>query len=170
MSTLSWFKIQSDYNRWTNSQLYEIAARIPPAERSKEMGTPYKSIHGTLNYLLLTDRLWLGRFMNVPTEFNSLAEELYQDYEKLKAERNKTDEQISMWVQALTDKDLDGKITFNSLKSGKEHSFRVADALLHFFHHQSYYKGQISSMISQLGKDFNLGEIDLMDMPGVELP
>jgi uncharacterized damage-inducible protein DinB len=44
-------------------------------------------------------------------------------------------------------------------------SFRVEDILLHLFHHQTHHRGQITTLISQLGHDF--GETDLAFMPGM---
>jgi len=44
------------YNRWINERLYECCARLPEAGRRRDMGAFFKSIHGTLNHLLLGDR------------------------------------------------------------------------------------------------------------------
>jgi uncharacterized damage-inducible protein DinB len=47
--------------------------------------------------------------------------------------------------------------------------FRVEDILLHLFHHQTHHRGQITTLLSQLGHDF--GETDLRFMPGMpEIP
>lgn len=39
-----------NYNYWMNQKLYAICAGIPDAERKKERGAFFKSIHGTLNH------------------------------------------------------------------------------------------------------------------------
>jgi uncharacterized damage-inducible protein DinB len=54
------------YNRWMNERLYECCSRLPDEARKRDMGAFFKSIHGTLNHLLLADRVWLGRFTGKP--------------------------------------------------------------------------------------------------------
>lgn len=50
------------YNQWMNERLYAVCANLSDADRRKDRGVFFKSIHGTLNHLLLADRIWLGRF------------------------------------------------------------------------------------------------------------
>src|SRR4029434_3118727 len=89
------------YNRWMNERLYECCARIPDAERKRDMGAFFKSIHGTLNHLLLADRIWLGRFTGVPFAVTGLDQELYADFAELRRERECTDREIVSWVASL---------------------------------------------------------------------
>ena len=91
------------YNRWMNERLYELAAGIPDAERKRDMGAFFKSIHGTLNHLLLADRVWLGRFAGPVFTPRSLDQEMYADFDELRREGAKTDDAIDSWVAGLTD-------------------------------------------------------------------
>ena len=50
------------YNRWMNDKLYGHCATLADADRKADMGAFFGSIHGTLNHLLLADRVWMGRF------------------------------------------------------------------------------------------------------------
>lgn len=52
-------KDMASYNRWINQRLYEVCSKLSDAERKQNSGAFFKSIHGTLNHLLLGDRLWL---------------------------------------------------------------------------------------------------------------
>lgn len=54
------------YNRWMNKRLYAVCAELSDVERREDRGAFFKSIHGTLNHLLLADRIWLGRFSASP--------------------------------------------------------------------------------------------------------
>ena len=85
-----WLAASARYNRWMNDKLYALAATLSDAARKRDSGAFFKSVHGTLNHLLLTDRLWLGRFKGVaiPDGFmgpgiRSLDQELYADFEEL---------------------------------------------------------------------------------------
>lgn len=93
---------QAEYNAWINAKLYAVCASIPDGDRKKNLGVFFKSIHGTLNHNLLGDRLWLGRFRKDPFKVDSLAEELYSDFDQLQKEREITDKVICDWVVSLT--------------------------------------------------------------------
>src|SRR4051812_9325657 len=103
------------YNRWMNERLYECCAGVPDAERKRDMGAFFKSIHGTLNHLLLADRVWLGRFVGPPFTPKSLADELYADFDELRRERARADDDIDEWIATLTNERLRGELRYTSI-------------------------------------------------------
>ncbi len=163
----SQFVIQSHYNQWMNQKLYTVCKEVPDKTRKKDMGAFFHSIHGTLNHLLLGDRLWMGRFTGTAFPVESLDQELYSDFEALWTARNETDCVIHSWIESLSETDLDRIIAFQAIVTQQTHRFRLADALTHFFHHQTHHRGQITTLLSQLGYDF--GVTDMMWMPGIEI-
>ena len=50
------------YNAWANRRLYDAAARLSDADYRADRGAFFKSMHGTLNHLLVADRVWMSRF------------------------------------------------------------------------------------------------------------
>ena len=160
-------RLLADYNTWMNERLYAVCAQVPDAERKRDLGAFFRSIHGTLNHLLLGDRLWLGRFLDQPFPIESLAQELYADFATLFEERRKEDARLVEWLGGLAEADLDRVITYRSAVTGETRSYRLEDTLLHLFHHQTHHRGQLTTLLSQLGYD--LGETDLAFMPGVAL-
>ena len=56
-------RVMARYNQWQNGSLYAAAATISDAERRKQRGAFFGSIHGTLSHLLWGDRMWLSRFV-----------------------------------------------------------------------------------------------------------
>ena len=50
------------YNRLANETLYEACAALRDEERRRDLGAFFGSVHGTLNHLLLGDRIWMTRF------------------------------------------------------------------------------------------------------------
>jgi len=49
------------YNHWANRRLYATALAMPDESYRRPTGVFFGSLHGTLNHLLLTDRIWLKR-------------------------------------------------------------------------------------------------------------
>ena len=90
-----WLGASARYNRWMNDKLYGLAATLSDEARKRDRGAFFKSIHGTLNHLLLADRVWLARFKGIaapdgfmaPGGIRSLDQELYADFEALRRER-----------------------------------------------------------------------------------
>lgn len=68
MMSLEWVAALARYNRWMNDKLYERIATLDEEDRKRDMGAFFGSIHGTLNHLLVADRIWLARFggLSVP--------------------------------------------------------------------------------------------------------
>src|SRR6266403_6285856 len=62
MNAIDHYWTMARYNRLMNERLYGVASELSDEERKRDLGAFFRSIHGTLNHLLLTDRAWLGRF------------------------------------------------------------------------------------------------------------
>jgi uncharacterized damage-inducible protein DinB len=49
------------YNSEFNRRLFDQLLALPDEERKRDLGAFFNSIRGTLNHILLADRIWLGR-------------------------------------------------------------------------------------------------------------
>ena len=79
MITLEHLKQLAAYNRWANARLYAAALDLSELSYRLHTGVYFGSLHGTLNHLLLTDRLWLKRLTgegDLPNDLNAI---LYED-------------------------------------------------------------------------------------------
>jgi len=165
--TVEYFKMMSRYNRWMNEKLYDVCDTMPDELRREDKGAFFKSVHGILNHLLLTDRAWLGRFTQQPFAVQSLDQELYHDWNELKAERIKTDDAIDEWLASLTDEQLRLPLTFTSMSNPEERTFPLWLAAAHLFNHQTHHRGQLTTLMEQLGYDS--GVTDLPLVPGARI-
>ncbi len=146
------FCMMAGYNRWMNERLYALCGALPDAERKRDRGAFFRSIHGTLNHLLLTDRSWLGRFTGKEFPIRSLDQQLYEDFEELRRERGATDTAIEEFCEGLSEQRLDATIAYGTL-AGKRYSHPLEPALVHLFNHQTHHRGQVTTLLSQLGID-----------------
>ena len=149
---LQQYRVMAAYNRQMNQQFYAACAELTDAERKQDRGVFFKSIHGTLNHLLLVDRPWLGGFTKNSVAFGSLDEELYADFVELSAAREQMDSDILAWVDTLTMELLEAP--FN------EHlKFPTWLTVTHFFNHQTHHRGQLSAVLAQCGQDYGVTDI-----------
>ena len=152
MSALEQFRMMAGYNRWMNEKLYALCAALSDEERKRDRKAFFRSIHGTLNHLLAGDRSWLGRFTDRPFPLRSLDEELYADFGELRRERAATDAAIEDFCAALTEARLSAHLVYSTI-AGKRYDHPLAPALVHFFNHQTHHRGQLTTLLSQLGVD-----------------
>ena len=166
MNTIDYFQRLSQYNQWMNEKIYQVCAFIPDEVRREDKKAFFDSIHGTLNHILLADKLWLSRFKKYTFEFKSLREELVTEFDLLWEERQKTDQEIQTYIDSLTEEKLLESWSFNSHSQQRKCTFLLWHLLQHFFNHQTHHRGQLTTLISQCGYDF--GVTDLLWLPGVE--
>lgn len=152
------------YNRWMNEKLYEVCASLSDEERKKDRSAFFRSIHGTLNHLLVGDMIWMGRFMGEPFQVSGLDEEVHADFEDVRSHRRALDAEIVAWAEGLTEADLNAQFEFTSFVYPHARQCTLWKAVLHFFNHQTHHRGQLTSLISQCGLDY--GVTDLLWMPG----
>jgi uncharacterized damage-inducible protein DinB len=165
MTLVDHYQALARYNAWMNEKLYATAARIPDAERRRDVGAFFRSIHGTLNHLLLTDRAWLWRFTPDPRVAESrdaagnpiemtgrLDQELYADFEQLRRERGRTDADIIAFAAALTPERLVEEMTYRTTAGVEQRHVRWW-AVSHFFNHQTHHRGQVTTLLMQVGHD-----------------
>jgi uncharacterized damage-inducible protein DinB len=62
MTPTAHYQMFGHYNAWANQRLYDAAARLSAEQYRADRGAFFKSVHGTLNHLLVTDRVWMQRF------------------------------------------------------------------------------------------------------------
>lgn len=166
MIGLEYCRTMARYNRWMNEKLYAVCAELSDAERRRDRGAFFASVHGTLNHLLAGDRLWLGRFTDQPFALESLDQELYTDFEELRRERARTDDDIDAWIGRLTEDALAGTLTYQSFVDPQQLTFPLWKPLVHFFNHQTHHRGQLTTLLSQAGRD--PGVTDLIWLPEPE--
>src|SRR5258707_9043666 len=113
----SLFEMYAAYNGWVNERLYDAAARIPDAEYRRDQGAFFGSLHGTLNHLLLGDRIWMHRFTGEGEEPKGLDEILYDDFVELREARHAEDTRIIAYVGGLSKEDLDGTVHYRTTRN-----------------------------------------------------
>ncbi|MFT0533757.1 DinB family protein [Castellaniella hirudinis] len=157
------FQTMARYNRWMNEKLYDTCARLSDEELKLDMKAFFGSIHGTLNHILLADRVWLARLAGVPCAIRSLDQVLYTEFIPLAQARKTTDNDLDRMMAGLSREAMDERITYRPISQGKASSATRGFILLHLFNHQTHHRGQVTSLISQLGHD--VGVTDLIALP-----
>jgi uncharacterized damage-inducible protein DinB len=141
------FEQLAAYNRWANARLYEAALALSDEDYRRDVGAFFKSLHGTLNHLLVADRIWMKRLTGegeAPDRVNAI---LHEDRKDLALARADEDDRIIRFIATLDDAGLAGTLKY-ATTSGKAFEQQRADVLSHFFNHQTHHRGQAHTILS----------------------
>ncbi len=147
--TTAMFRQFAAYNRWANGRLYGFALALPEAVYRRPTGAFFKSLHGTLNHILVADRIWLRRLTGHGDAPDRLDAVIHDDRDELARARAREDERLIRVVADCNDADLDRMQAYQTT-SGQQHEQRLADILQHLFNHQTHHRGQAHACCSIL--------------------
>jgi len=146
---LPYFQRMARYNQWANARLYNACADLSDAARKQPRKAFFGSIHGTLNHIMVGDRIWLSRIVpwDAPLVI-PLNSELYADFAELRREREKQDAYIIDYVNRLDEAKIAGDVSY-ATTSGSPNVMKLGLILQHFFNHQTHHRGQAHGLLSQ---------------------
>lgn len=138
------------YNAWANIRIYEAAAKLSDEDYRADYGAFFKSVHGTLNHLLVTDRIWMQRFTGAGGAPDRLDAILFERLDALQAARIAEDERIIGFVESLDEAALSRSFHYRAISTPAEFEQELASALAHWFNHQTHHRGQIHDLLTRL--------------------
>lgn len=178
MSVKAHFELMADYNRWMNANLYRVAAELPAEALNENRRAYFGSISGTLNHIMVGDIIWLRRFSRHPLGFpslqpvellptiTSLEQVLHHRFVNLRTTREKLDDVIVDFSREASEAHYDMPLPYRNTRD-ESHQRRFGFLVQHFFNHQTHHRGQVTTLLSQLGLD--PGVTDLLALiPEVE--
>ncbi|WP_213739999.1 DinB family protein [Bradyrhizobium sp. dw_411] len=160
MTLAAHYQMFGHYNAWANGRLYEAAAALSTEQYRADRGAFFKSVHGTLNHLLVTDRVWMHRFTGEGGAPDRLDAILFESFTELRAVREAEDQRIIDFVDRLDDGRIAGTIRYRRVSTPEQFEQQMAPALAHWFNHQTHHRGQVHAILTGLvGK---APELDLL--------
>lgn len=148
------------YNAWANNRLLDAAAGLSDADYRADRGAFFRSVHGTLNHLLVTDRVWLHRFTGEGQPPERLDTILFEHLDDLRDARHAEDDRIVRYVSRLTEEDLNGTISYRRVSTPEPITQPLAPGLSHWFNHQTHHRGQVHALLTGIGA--TAPELDLL--------
>lgn len=163
------FAMLARYNLWATRKLYEQVDALSEADYRDDCGLFFRSIHGTLNHLLVGgDLVWYPRFAHgVSPQGVQLSDEVEPGRAALKERLVHSGERWCALVETLPEERYQGLIDYTTMR-GTRATLPFAATLAHVFNHGTHHRGQISAALTARGGEGP--EIDLVYMLQQEPP
>jgi len=149
------------YNVWATRVLLEQhIAPLPDELYRRDAGLFFKSIHGTLNHLLVGEHtVWFPRFAEGASPRVALDAELEPDRARLVQRLIEGAERWPGLIAQFDDARFGGTLDYTTTK-GVPASLPFAATLAHVFNHGTHHRGQITAALTAMGRP--CPELDLV--------
>jgi uncharacterized damage-inducible protein DinB len=137
------------YNAWANERLLSALGSLDPERFARHLKASHGSIRGTLAHLAAAEWIWLERLRgHSPNQL--LPEAEFETIEMATRRLAEIDRELWDYVTGLNETDLEGRKDYVTTE-GKPYSNVLRDMLLHLINHSSYHRGQVASLLRQVG-------------------
>lgn len=140
----------ANYNIWANKLMIDAMLKLEEAQVDREIISSFPSLRKTVYHTWSGEFVWVQRLQQVAqpvwlagTYTGSFAEAC-QDWQRVSGALA---EQVNSYKDELA---LQQLVPYHDLK-GNPHATRVCDMLNHVFNHSTYHRGQLVTMLRQLG-------------------
>jgi uncharacterized damage-inducible protein DinB len=145
-----YFRTMARNNRWSNHRLHRACAALSAQEYFRDRGAFFRSIHGTLNHVLLVDQHYLAVLQGVDIDPLPLNHQLYPDLATIVAAQEAHDQKLIAFCDRFTAVELE-RTTRWADSNGDSCEDPVHVVLAHLFLHQIHHRGQVHNLLTTGG-------------------
>ena len=151
MDLTNYFTTLARYNAWATSRLLDAVTALQEDDYRRDARLFFKSIHGTLNHLLVADNIWFPRFAEGRSPSMALDAELEPDRVQLAARMRAGADRWAPLIGGLIPEQWQGNLDYVTTK-GVPTSLPFTPTLGHVFNHGTHHRGQVTAALTALGQ------------------
>jgi uncharacterized damage-inducible protein DinB len=137
------------YNVWANSRQLEVCRTLSQQQFEQPLGNSFTSIRATLVHLLGAQWVWLERLSGrSPEGLPDICD--FPTLEAIARQWEVIEDSFREHLSGLHEEQLRGRISYVNFQ-GETWTYPVWLVLLHVVNHQTYHRGQITTLLRQLG-------------------
>lgn len=139
------------FNRWANSRMRAAVAKLPEAQLTRDMKNSFPSVQDTVLHIMTSEWIWLARWLGsspsaMPSEWRDYTlEQISREWEAIETGQGN-------FLAGLGAGELDRIVEYRNLK-GELHRNPLWQLMRHMVNHSTYHRGQVTTMLRQLGHD-----------------
>lgn len=139
----------ASYNLWANQALLSLIESLPEEQQQAEIKSSFSSLYKTVLHLLDAESIWWQR-IKLQEKIIRPSENDEGNFAVLRQQLLQQNKRWQEWIMQTNEHGLQHEfIYFNSKKERFKRP--VYQMLLHLFNHGTYHRGQLVTMLRQLG-------------------
>jgi uncharacterized damage-inducible protein DinB len=138
-----------DYNAWANQRTLEAAAQLSDEQFTKPLCSSFSSVRDTLAHICGAEWVWLERYHGrSPASIPDISH--VQTAAALREHWQPQAEKLLAFVRGVSQSDLDRVMEYRTINFGM-YKNPMWLSLQHLANHGTYHRGQITTLLRQLG-------------------
>ena len=147
--TLDELNLLVDYNYWSRDRLLDAVSPLAPEQFTRDLGNSFGSVRDTIAHICDAESIWLARWKGgQPTGFQK--PDRIPDLEAARKEWAELECGMREVVRTLGPEGIQREVRYRDFR-GVERSDVFWQMLQHVVNHGSYHRGQVTTMLRQLG-------------------
>ena len=138
-----------DYHYWARDRLLAALEPLTPEQYTRDLGSSFKSIRETVTHVYAAEWAWHERWQGRSPDA-LLPPDLFPDLAALRTAWAEHETKMRAFVANLGEGGTDRIIEYKLL-SGHAGASPVWQMLQHVVNHASYHRGQVTTMLRQIG-------------------
>ena len=138
-----------DYTRWADGRIFDAVSKLAPEAWTKDLGSSLKSVRDTLTHVVSAQWIWLSRWKGTSPKAMWTAME-FPTFAALKDRWTALHAEIEAFVAAQTDATFAKDLVYQNTK-GETLKYPLGALVLHMVNHSTYHRGQVTTLLRQLG-------------------
>jgi len=138
-----------DYHYWARDRMLDAVERLTPEQFTRDLGNSFPSIRDTLVHLYSAEWIWCRRWEGEsPTAM--LSPEAFPDLATLRAAWKEHESRLRSLLARRGERGVQQPIEYRTT-TGQPQAQVFWQMFQHVVNHGSYHRGQVTTMIRQLG-------------------
>lgn len=138
-----------EFHVWATERVLDAVSGLDEPDFDRDLAGSFPSIRATLVHMLSAEWVWLERWQGrspggVPEGWEALT------LTALRQEWAGVEQNRQAMLEALTESELDRVVDYRDTR-GTPYSSAVWEILRHVVNHSSHHRGQVTTMLRQLG-------------------
>ena len=147
--TLQDLRLLLDYHYWARDRVLDAVESLSHDQFTRDMGSSFRSIRDTLAHLYFAEWAWYSRWQgDSPT--SQLPADMFPDLATIRALWRDQEAKMRALLDTLDEAGINRRMEYKLL-SGTPGASVFWHMLQHVVNHASYHRGQITTMLRQLG-------------------
>jgi uncharacterized damage-inducible protein DinB len=137
------------YNIWANNEILNVILSLTNEQQKQEITSSFSSIYNTCYHLYDAESIWYQRLQQV----EKMIRQSENQAATMQDVANGWQQQSRLWLDWIgnvSEEQLKEIFHYQNMK-GEKFQQPLQEVLLHLFNHSTYHRGQLVTMLRQVG-------------------